>query len=327
MNGRGAVRVERRGRMSKLVVTGATSMIGVALIEAALERGCDLIYAVVRRDCQKLFRLPADGRVKVIPCDLDQYEKLPELIGEPCDVFYHFAWNGTGAARDNSICGQAENILYSLNALHAAKGLGCRMFVGSGSQAEYGKTRLEKIDQASPIAPFSAYGVAKYAAGRLARMEADKLEIACVWARVFSVYGKYDKDTSMVASAIKKFLNHEVPDFTAGTHKWDYLYSADAGRAFYMIGENAPGSAVYCVGSGEARPLAEFITEMRDAVDPTLEIGLGRIPYPQDGPLEICADISTLRADTGWSPHVDFEQGIKEYVKFLTMGGGGTPCK
>lgn len=308
--------------MDHIIVTGATSMLGVALIEAALDAGCRRIFAVVRENCAKLDRIPEDSRVRRVPCSQGEYNRLPELIGEPCEVFYHFAWDGTEVPRESSISVQPENISGTLNALHAAKRLGCRMFVGAGSQAEYGKTRLDRIGPDAPIAPFSAYGVAKYAAGQLARLEADKIGIACVWARVFSVYGKYDRDLSMIAGSVKKLLNHETPNFTAGTHKWDYLYSADAGRAFYMIGENAPGSAVYCVGSGEARPLAEFIKKMRDAVDPALEVGLGRLPYPPEGPLEICADISTLRADTGWSPQVGFEQGIKEYVKFLTMGGG-----
>lgn len=54
-----------------------------------------------------------------------------------------------------------------------------------------------------------------------------------------------------------------------------------------MTGENAPGSDVYCVGSGETRLLAEFIRKMRDAVDPALEIGLGRLLHSPEGPLEI----------------------------------------
>lgn len=306
--------------MNKIVVTGATSMIGSAIVETAVKEGCERIYAVVRQECMKLSRLPEDDRVRVVYCDLPQYEQLPELIGEPCEVLYHVAWQGTGKTRDRSISGQADNIGYTLKALHAAKELGCRMFVGVGSQAEYGKTGLDKIGPDAPTAPVSAYGVSKYAAGRLARMEADRLDISCVWARVFSVYGKYDKETSMIASAVNKFLRHEVADFTAGTHKWDYLYSSDAGRAFYKIGEHAQGSAVYCIGSGEARPLREYIEMMRDAVDPSLELGLGKIPYPADGPLEICADISTLSADTGWRPEISFRQGIEEYVEIYRGG-------
>ena len=286
--------------MNRIVVTGASSMIGAAIVEQALNAGCEQVFAVVRAGCGKLSRLPLNERVKTVFCNIDQYERLPELIHEGCEVFYHIAWDGTGASRDRSIQGQANNVVYTLKALHAAKDLGCRMFIGAGSQAEYGKSMLDKIGPDALTSPISAYGVAKYAAGRLGRMEADRLGLDFVWARVFSVYGKYDKETSMISSSLRRFLRHEP--------------------AFVMIGQRVHGSRVYCIGSGQSRPLRDYIVEMRDAVDPTLEISFGKIPYTDAGPISICADISALTADTGWQPVVEFQQGIRECIRSIEEG-------
>ena len=306
--------------MNRIVVTGASSMIGAAIVEQALNAGCEQVFAVVRAGCGKLSRLPLNERVKTVFCNIDQYERLPELIHEGCEVFYHIAWDGTGASRDRSIQGQANNVVYTLKALHAAKDLGCRMFIGAGSQAEYGKSMLDKIGPDALTSPISAYGVAKYAAGRLGRMEADRLGLDFVWARVFSVYGKYDKETSMISSSLRRFLRHEPADFTGASQRWDYLFSDDAGRAFVMIGQRVHGSRVYCIGSGQSRPLRDYIVEMRDAVDPTLEISFGKIPYTDAGPISICADISALTADTGWQPVVEFQQGIRECIRSIEEG-------
>ncbi len=82
--------------MKKIVITGATSMIGVALINAALQdKSMQRIYAVVRPNTGKLGRIPNDLRIKIIPCDIDSYESLPSLVSDTCDVFYHLAWPRT----------------------------------------------------------------------------------------------------------------------------------------------------------------------------------------------------------------------------------------
>lgn len=82
--------------MKKIVITGATSMIGVALIHAALQdESIEKIYAVVRPATEKAKRIPSDNRICVLPCDIADYKKLPQLISDSCDVFYHLAWPRT----------------------------------------------------------------------------------------------------------------------------------------------------------------------------------------------------------------------------------------
>lgn len=312
--------------MKRIIITGATSMIGTAIIDEALKHDPESIYAVVRRGSKKLYRLAQDSRIHIVECDINNYEELPRLIPQQCDTFYHIAWNATGTVRNKSIQGQSQNIIYTLQALHAANELGCSKFIGAGSQAEYGKIDIDKIGPDTPANPIQAYGVSKYAAGKLVQMEAERLGISCIWVRIFSVYGKYDRETTMIASSIRKMLNHEPTAFTAGIQRWDYLNSEDAGRAFYIIGEKVSGNKVYCVGSGTMRPLYEYIEEMRDEIDPSLEMGLGQLPYNDATIMNLCADISALVADTGWQPQINFRQGIRQYIELVKRGGYIRTC-
>ena len=84
---------------------------------------------------------------------MDRYYRLPELINENCDVFYHIAWSVTEGKRNEDILGQSKNIQYTLNALDIARKLGCKKFVGAGSQAEYGPLNIEKINENSMEKP------------------------------------------------------------------------------------------------------------------------------------------------------------------------------
>lgn len=304
--------------MKKIIVTGATSMIGVAIIEEALKHDLETIYAVVRKGCLKLDRLAEDERIKIVECDIDNYSTLSSKINDTCEVFYNIAWAATGPKRNENILALSKNIVYTIDAMHAAKALGCKKFIGAGSQAEYGNLDIDKIAPNSPINPVQAYGAAKYAAGKLALMEAEKLDMDCIWVRIFSVYGKYDKPSTMISSSIRKMLSGEKALFTKGEQMWDYLYSSDAGKAFFMIGEKSLGKKVYCLGSGNAMPLYEYIKVIRNTVNKNAEIGLGEIPYKSDTIMHLCADITELKKDTGWEPKTPFEDGIRRIKDSLS---------
>lgn len=61
---------------------------------------------------------------------------------------------------------------------------------------------------------------------------------------------------------------------TKGEQLWDYLYSRDAARALRLLGKNGRDGKVYVLGSGNARPLAEYIKIIRDIVAPEQDIAL-----------------------------------------------------
>lgn len=97
---------------------------------------------------------------------------------------------------------------------------------------------------------------------------------------------------------------------------WDYLYSKDAGKAFYLLGEKGINGKVYCIGGGEARPLKDYIEDIRNAVNPEAEIGFGEVAYGPHQVMYLCADIQDLVKDTGFAPDYKFSEGIAETVEW-----------
>jgi nucleoside-diphosphate-sugar epimerase len=115
-------------------------------------------------------------------------------------------------------------------------------------------------------------------------------------------------------STIAKLQAGEIPPFTKGEQIWDYLYSGDAAEAFRLIGDKGVDGKIYVLGSGQARPLVQYIEQLRDVVSPGAELGIGDIPYGEKQVMYLCADISELTADTGWKPNTQFSEGIKEII-------------
>lgn len=126
----------------------------------------------------------------------------------------------------------------------------------------------------------------------------------------------------MIASGLRKMLAGIPTEFTPAMQRWDYLYSKDAGRAYYLIGEKGRDGAIYCVGSGKARPLKDYIMKMAELTG-TSDPGIGARPYPTGAVMNLCADIESLQRDTGFVPEYSFEKGIKETIDWLQSQAAG----
>lgn len=298
------------------VVTGPTGAIGIALCEKLLRENVT-VYAVCRPGSSRIKDLPKAAALHVVECDAKELATLPQKMeGVSVDAFFHFAWAHTIGQGRNDMPAQIENIQSTIDAVRAAKALGCQVFLGAGSQAEYGRVEgLLKSD--TPAFPENGYGMAKLCAGQMSRVEAKALDIDHVWVRILSVYGPHDGPMTMISGTIRKLLAGERPALTAGVQRWDYLYAGDAADAFYLAACHGRNGAVYPLGSGQAMPLKDYIIQMRDAIDPTLPLGLGEVPY---GPLQVMhlqADISALQADTGFVPKTPFAEGIRRTMDWV----------
>jgi nucleoside-diphosphate-sugar epimerase len=296
--------------MQKLVITGATGMIGSALARSALEQGMDVL-CIIRKDTSRLGNFSKSERLKVVYADLSEYANLD--IEGSYDVFYHLAWGKTfGASRDD-VDTQVANIQYTMDAVRLAKRLGCKKFIGAGSQAEYGIV-AEPLKPETPVNPESGYGIAKYAAGKLSRLLCAQLDLQFNWVRILSVFGPLDGPHTLIMYAINELRAGRSPEFTKCEQIWDYLYCDDAARAFLAIGENGVGRKTYPLGSGDGKRLSEYLEVIRDIIAPGIVLQFGKKDYYPHQPMYLCADIFELVRDTGWKPGVSFEEGIKRII-------------
>ena len=294
-------------QMNRLIVTGATGCVGSAVVRRALARGM-AVTCIVHQGSRRLDNLPADERVKVVECNLSDYHAL-RLEGT-YDAFIHLAWEKTfGTSRDDAEV-QTRNIQYTLDAVHLASRSGCKVFVGAGSQAEYG---IQTVDLTPDLAvkPESGYGIAKYAAGKLSAMLCKSLGIRQNWVRILSVYGPHDGENTLISYVIRELKAGRSPELTRCEQTWDYLYADDAGEAMLAVAEKGIDGKVYPLGSGQGRKLSGYIEDIRHIINPAIEVKYGARAYYPHQPMHLVAEISELTADTGWSPKSVFEDCVQ----------------
>lgn len=300
--------------MKKIIMTGATGAIGMALVMRASKRG-DTVTAIVRPGSERANRIAGLEGVRIVECDISCLMSISRhLIGCEYDLFYHLAWD---SSRDHyNVNRHLSNIKGTIDAIGLAKMAGCKCFVGAGSQAEYGRVD-GKISENTPTQPETAYGICKYAAGLLGKIECERLGIRFVWPRIFSVYGPGDHDTTMIMSVARCLINHGNPKLTAGEQYWDYLYSEDAAEALELLGEKVSCIGTYCIASGKSRYLREYVEELRNAVDPTLKLEFGKKEYANNQVMNLNVSIDKLCSETNFMPSTSFYDGIRETIGWI----------
>lgn len=298
--------------MNSVIITGATGMIGIGLIEHCIKHRMKVV-AVVRENSENISRIPISEYVEVVECNLNNLSSLKSLSGI-YDTFYHFGWDGTYGNARNDVSIQLKNIEYTLEAVKVAKELGCKRFVGSGSQAENGfvENILNENTLANPQIP---YGIGKYSAGKMSRILCQQLGMQHIWTRVFSVFSPYDHKNTMVRYAIETLLKGEIPEFTKAEQNWNYLYYKDAGKAFFLLGEKGRDGETYCVASRTTSLLKSYIERIRDCVNADMPLGIGVKPYPANISMHISVDVSKIVKEIGFVEEYSFEDGILDIVK------------
>ena len=282
--------------IKKAIITGASGPIGKKLLELLAKNGveeCIVANPASRRNME----IAALSSTHILYCGL---EGLKDTTPEgQWDAFFHLGWAASeNRGSRNDVLRQHQNITWTLDAVALAARAGCKVFVGAGSQAEYGHLPdgVARVD--TPVAPVEAYGIAKYSAGRLSAMRCAELGIRHCWGRILSVYGEGDRDTTLIMYVIGCLKRGETPRLTACEQIWDYMYSGDCASALWHMALSGTHGKAYPLGSGKARPLKEYIEEIRLCINPQATIDYGAIPYPEGQVMHMEADMRPLEEDT-----------------------------
>ena len=297
--------------MKKVIITGATGMIGVSLINFLIKKNIEVL-AISRKNSLRKNNIPENKNVKIIECNLDKLKDL-SMQENDFDVFYHFGWDGTFGESRNDISLQEKNAKYTVDSVRLAKKCGCKKLIGAGSQAEYGRVE-GLIDENTTENPENEYGKAKLRAGIESRRISNDLGLEHIWTRIFSSYGPYDGNSTMIMTSIREMLNGDSPEYTKGEQKWDYLFSEDLAKMFYLLGEYGKGNNIYCLASGKTQKLHKYIETIRNIINPNIELKLGNIPYSSNQVMNLNVNIDKFVLDFKYRPETSFKNGIEKTI-------------
>ncbi len=299
----------------RLFLTGATGFIGSWLLKRLLASGRHQV-ALLQRPGRRLSRLGLEAEgAEIIQGDLARCEDLKApLAAFAPDAVIHLAWKGVMNANRDDL-DQVDNIGWSVRLVDLAADVGASVFIGVGSQAEYGP-KEEPISEETPERPATFYGHAKLSSARMTQYRCRQRGLRFAWARVFSTYGPGDHAGWFHTALIDALLKGEHFPMTPGTQTWDYLYVADAADALMALAESERAEGIFNLASGRSQTIRQVAEMVRDMIDPDGSLGIGEVPFRTQQVLRMEADISRLVEATGWRPVTSLQKGMEKTIEW-----------
>ena len=290
----------------RYVVTGAAGFIGSHLVEALRAAGHD----VVAIDAFTDYYDPARKEENAAGLDVSRLDLAEDEFdfGDADGVFHLAGQPGVRSFGPVFADYVRHNVLATQRVLEAAGG--ARVVLASSSSV-YGEAETYPTPEDMPPRPLSPYGITKLAAEHLARAYATSFGRDTVVLRYFTVYGprqRPDMALERIVEALAAGTPFEL--YGDGSQSRSFTYVADAVAATIAGMERAPAGATYNVGGGEEATMREAIATLERISGRRLDVRPGS---PAAGDVRrTSADVSRIRADLGWAPSVELEDGLSE---------------
>jgi CDP-glucose 4,6-dehydratase len=309
----------------RVLVTGATGIVGSWLCEALIERGASVVALVLDDDPQSRFYSDSIARsCSIVRGNLADTADCARAINSyECEAVFHLGAQtivGT-ALRDPLECFES-NIRGTYNLLEAARRLQplVKAFVVASTDKAYGDAPVLPYTEDTPLRGKHPYDVSKSCADLLATAYHHTYGLPVTIARCGNIYGGGDLNWSrIVPGTIRSLLRGERPVLRSdGAPVRDYIYVNDAVDAYIALAEATDRADV----AGEA---FNFGTQSRSTALGIVE-AIGRVMHVAPNPVVLDAAPMEIREQTldsgkartrlGWRPRWDLDDGLRETVSW-----------
>lgn len=234
-----------RWKSRRVLVTGATGMVGSALTRRLLGEGANVVTLI--RDMDPMSELLRSGmvrRVAVVNGDLaDRRTVRRAVIDHEIDVIFHLgAQTIVGAAARDPVATFESNVAGTWNILEAVRTAGesIRAVVVASSDKAYGAQPDLPYREHHPLQGRAPYEVSKSCADLITSSYHETYELPVVTARCGNIYGPGDVNWSrIVPGTVRALLLGEQPVLRSdGTFLRDYIYVEDVVSAYLILAES-----------------------------------------------------------------------------------------
>ena len=300
--------------MKRAIITGADGFVGSNTVACFLDNGIEVLAIDI---VDEPHRLKSQTGLKYLCLDISDAQQLMHAISQDeYDTFVHFAWAGSAGPQRTDYNLQLRNAVNTVECMKVAKQLGCGRFVCAGSIMER-EVEAAVHTQGSRPGMGYIYGMGKHIAHCLCKSVAANIGIDLLWPMITNAYGVGELSPRFVNTTLRKIINGEPLQFTAGTQNYDFVYVTDVAKAFYLVAKDGAPFKEYIIGSGNARPLKEFILEMQQALAPDVVPQFGDVPFTGTNMPLAAFDTSDIRNDCAFVPQISFAEGTRMTMEWL----------
>jgi UDP-glucose 4-epimerase len=307
--------------MSRILVVGGAGYIGSHMMKALARAG----HEPVAFDNLSTGHADAVIYGELVEGDLANRDQVADVIKQGrFDGVMHFASNiEVGESVTNPRKYYTNNVLNTLNLVHAMMDHGLNNLIFSSTAAVYGTPDYTPVDEDHPRRPINPYGHSKHIIETVLEGYRDAHGLLSTSLRYFNAAGadpdgelgeRHEPESHLVPLVIQAALgqrpdikiygtDYDTPD---GTCVRDYIHVTDLCNAHLLaMGRLIDGDKgrAYNLGNGEGFSVREVIEAVRDVSGQPFNV-TETGPRPGDASV-LVADASRAKAELSWSPRRD----------------------
>lgn len=310
----------------KVLVTGADGFIGSHLVEALMDRGCDVrafVYYNSFNSWGWLDTLPADKlkSLDVFAGDIRDPNGVAKAM-EGCDVVFHlaaliaipFSYHSPDSYVDTNIKG-------TLNVLQAANRLGTERVLVTSTSEVYGTAQYAPIDEKHPFQGQSPYSATKIGADRLAESFFRSFDTPVVIVRPFNTYGPRQSARAVIPTVITQLLSGET-ELRLGslTPTRDFNYVKDTAQGFIALAESdATVGQEINIATGVEHTIGDVANVLISELNPDARVVTDEQRLRPDASevFRLMGDNTMITTLTPWRPAYDLNAGLRDTIDWF----------
>ena len=309
----------------KLLVTGGAGFIGSNFVRMALNDkfpNFDVDEIIVldlltyAGDEENLAPIATDKRYKFVKGDIRDLELAKKLMGQT-DYVVHFA---AESHVDRSIEGGSEfvstNVMGTQVLLDAARNSNLKRFLHVSTDEVYGSISEGSWPEDHPLLPNSPYSASKAGSDLLVRAYNRTHKLDTVITRCSNNYGQYQFPEKVMPLFITNIIEgKKVPLYGNGLNVRDWLHVDDHCRGIALALTKGRAGEVYNIGGGTELTNVELTHKILKAMGVGEEF-IQPVEDRKGHDLRYSVDISKINKELGYSPQVNFEEGLEQTINW-----------
>lgn len=312
-----------------VIVTGAAGFIGMHVAERLLTRGERVVGVDLFNDYYdpslkeaRARRLEACPRFRMARLDIADSGAFRALVeSEAATRIVHLAAQaGVRFSIEHPFAYERSNVAGHLSVLEACRHAGpCAHLVYASSSSVYGERPLNGsgFREDDPVdAPVSLYAATKRAGELISSAYAKLYSLPLSGLRFFTVYGPWGRPDMAYFSFTRKILAGEpIEVYGEGRMARDFTFIDDIVDGVVGVLDHPPAPGEHRLFNiGDSRPVG--LMEMISVLERAVGREARKVFRPmQPGDVSATyADVSRLRALTGYEPKVPLDEGLPRFM-------------
>lgn len=308
-------------RAKRILVTGGAGFIGSHIVDRLVDLGADVVVLddLSRGNLENLSK--SQGKIKFIKGDITD-EKTLDIALEGVDYINHqAALRSVPESMNKPLEYNNVNVTGALKLFLKAKNMGIKRIVCASSSAVYGERDTFPEEESEETKPISPYAATKLIVEKYSQVFNESYDMEIINLRYFNVYGPRQSLDDEYAVVIPKFINcllngKTPPIYGDGNQERDLIYIDNVVDINIKCLETENiNSEVFNVGLGMPNSVNNLFKNLKEIIGSNVEPDY--LPSRPGDVRKTHAGIEKAKKLLGFSPKVDFTQGLKRTVEWF----------